>query len=71
MQSRSGHLICLSETADKYGAKQAQGSTESYQSVLQEHALSSYETTRWQSYRETVSSLHEVTAPLRKASLFS
>ena len=34
MQSRSGHLICLSETANKYGAKQAQGSTESYQSVL-------------------------------------
>jgi len=37
----------------------------------QTHALSYYETNMWQSYRETVSSLHEVTAPLRKASMFS
>lgn len=37
----------------------------------QAHALSYYETNMWQSYRETVSSLHRVTAPLRKASRFS
>ncbi len=31
----------------------------------QAQAISYYETTMWQSYRETLSSLHEVTAPLR------
>jgi fatty acid desaturase len=36
-----------------------------------EHAISYYETNLWQSYQETLSSLHEVTAPLRHARVLS
>jgi fatty acid desaturase len=36
-----------------------------------EHAISYYETNLWQSYQETLSSLHAVTAPLRQAKSFS
>lgn len=35
----------------------------------QEHGISYYETNLWQSYHETLASLHEVTAPLRHANV--
>lgn len=48
--------------------KAAQGLVRAF---CQAHTLSYYETNIWQSYRETVSSLHGVTTPLRKANRFS
>ena len=48
--------------------KEAQGIVRAF---CYAQAICYYETNVWQSYRETVSALHEVTAPLREASKFS